>query len=161
MGAPHVLGIFAATLLTCAFLGVLLWAAVSDARTRRIPNASVAALALLELAGNMTPLLGMDLPYVQGLKSCAVVALGVTAAFLAFEAIWRAVSGRGAGLGMGDIKLIGAAALTLGAWILPCVVVACVLASVVETLRGNKAFAFGPYLCTTFAVCFLYLALFT
>ena len=161
MGAPHVLGIFAATLLTCAFLGVLLWAAVSDARTRRIPNASVAALALLVLAGNMTPLLGMDLPYVQGLKSCAVVALGVTAAFLAFEAIWRAVSGRGAGLGMGDIKLIGAAALTLGAWILPCVVVACVLASVVETLRGNKAFAFGPYLCTTFAVCFLYLALFT
>ena len=161
MGAPHVLGIFAATLLTCAFLGVLLWAAVSDARTRRIPNASVAALALLGLACNMTPLLGMDLPYVQGLKSCAVVALGVTAAFLAFEAIWRAVSGRGAGLGMGDIKLIGAAALTLGAWILPCVVVACVLASVVETLRGNKAFAFGPYLCTTFAVCFLYLALFT
>lgn len=161
MGAPHVLGIFAATLLTCAFLGVLLWAAVSDARTRRIPNASVAALALLGLAGNMTPLLGMDLPYVQGLKSCAVVALGVTAAFLAFEAIWRAVPGRGAGLGMGDIKLIGAAALTLGAWILPCVVVACVLASVVETLRGNKAFAFGPYLCTTFAVCFLYLALFT
>ena len=161
MGAPHVLGIFAATLLTCAFLGVLLWAAVSDARTRRIPNASVAALALLGLAGNMTPLLGMDLPYVQGLKSCAVVALGVTAAFLAFEAIWRAVSGRGAGLGMGDIKLIGAAALTLGAWILPCVVVACVLASVVETLLGNKAFAFGPYLCTTFAVCFLYLALFT
>ena len=161
MGAPHVLGIFAATLLTCAFLGVLLWAAVSDARTRRIPTASVAALALLGLAGNMTPLLGMDLPYVQGLKSCAVVALGVTAAFLAFEAIWRAVSGRGAGLGMGDIKLIGAAALTLGAWILPCVVVACVLASVVETLRGNKAFAFGPYLCTTFAVCFLYLALFT
>ena len=161
MGAPHVLGIFAATLLTCAFLGVLLWAAVSDARTRHIPNASVAALALLGLAGNMTPLLGMDLPYVQGLKSCAVVALGVTAAFLAFEAIWRAVSGRGAGLGMGDIKLIGAAALTLGAWILPCVVVACVLASVVETLRGNKAFAFGPYLCTTFAVCFLYLALFT
>ena len=161
MGAPHVLGIFAATLLTCAFLGVLLWAAVADARTRRMPNASVAALALLWLAGNMTPLLGMDLPYVQGLKSCAVVALGVTAAFLAFEAIWRAVSGRGAGLGMGDIKLIGAAALTLGAWILPCVVVACVLASVVETLRGNKAFAFGPYLCTTFAVCFLYLALFT
>ena len=84
------LGIFAATLLTCAFLGVLLWAAVSDARTRRIPNASVAALALLGLAGNMTPLLGMDLPYVQGLKSCAVVALGVTAAFLAFEALCRA-----------------------------------------------------------------------
>ena len=35
------------------------------------------------------------------------------------------------------------------------------LAAAVETLRGNKAFAFGPYLCTTFAVCFLYLALFT
>lgn len=155
------LGILAAVLLSSTFLGVLLWVAVSDARTRRIPNASVAALALLGLAGNMAPLLGMDLPYVQGLKSCAVVALGVTAAFLAFEVVWRAVSGRGAGLGMGDIKLIGAAALTLGAWVLPCVAVACVSASVVETLRGNKAFAFGPYLCTTFAVCFLYLALFT
>ena len=155
------LEILVATSFACAFLGVLLWAAVSDARTRRIPNASVAALALLGLVGNMTPLLGMSLPYAQGLKSCAVVALGVTAAFLAFEVIWRAVSGRGAGLGMGDIKLIGAAALTLGAWVLPCVAVACVLAAVVETLRGNKAFAFGPYLCTTFAVCFLYLALFT
>lgn len=155
------LEILVATLFACAFLGVLLWAAVSDARTRRIPNASVAALALLGLVGNAFVLLGMDLPYAQGLKSCAVVALGVTAAFLAFEAIWRAVSGRGAGLGMGDIKLIGAAALTLGAWVLPCVAVACVLAAAVETLRGNKAFAFGPYLCTTFAVCFLYLALFT
>ena len=155
------LEILAAALLSSAFLGVLLWAAVCDARTRRIPNASVAALALLGLVGNMTPLLGMSLPYAQGLKSCAVVALGVTAAFLAFEVIWRAVSGRGAGLGMGDIKLIGAAALTLGAWVLPCVAVACVLAAAVETLRGNKAFAFGPYLCTTFAVCFLYLALFT
>ena len=155
------LEILAAVLLSSAFLGVLLWVAVCDARTRRIPNASVAALALLGLVGNMTPLLGMSLPYAQGLKSCAVVALGVTAAFLAFEVIWRAVSGRGAGLGMGDIKLIGAAALTLGAWVLPCVAVACVLAAAVETLRGNKAFAFGPYLCTTFAVCFLYLALFT
>lgn len=155
------LGILAAVLLSSAFLGVLLWAAVCDARTRRIPNASVAALALLGLAGNAFVLLGMELPYAQGLKSCAVVALGVTAAFLVFEVIWQAVSGRGAGLGMGDIKLIGAAALTLGAWVLPCVAVACVLAAVVETLRGNKAFAFGPYLCTTFAVCFLYLALFT
>ena len=155
------LEILAAVLLSSAFLGVLLWAAVCDACTRRIPNVSVAALALLGLVGNMTPLLGMSLPYAQGLKSCAVVALGVTAAFLAFEVIWRAVSGRGAGLGMGDIKLIGAAALTLGAWVLPCVAVACVLAAAVETLRGNKAFAFGPYLCTTFAVCFLYLALFT
>ena len=155
------LGILAAVLLSSTFLGVLLWAAVCDARTRRIPNASVAALALLGLAGNAFVLLGMELPSAQGLKSCAVVALGVTAAFLAFEVIWRAVSGRGAGLGMGDIKLIGAAALTLGAWVLPCVAVACVLAAAVETLRGNKAFAFGPYLCTTFAVCFLYLALFT
>lgn len=155
------LGILAAVLLSSAFLGVLLWAAVCDARTRRIPNASVAALALLGLADNAFVLLGMDLPYAQGLKSCAAVALGVTAAFLAFEVIWRAVSGRGAGLGMGDIKLIGAAALTLGAWVLPCVAVACVLAAAVETLRGNKAFAFGPYLCMTFAVCFLYLALFT
>ena len=155
------LEILAAVLLSSAFLGVLLWAAVCDACTRRIPNVSVAALALLGLVGNMTPLLGMSLPYAQGLKSCAVVALGVTAAFLAFEVVWRAVSGRGAGLGMGDIKLIGAAALTLGAWVLPCVAVACVLAAAVETLRGNKAFAFGPYLCTTFAVCFLYLALFT
>ena len=63
------LGILAAILLSSAFLGVLLWAAVSDARTRRIPNASVATLALLGLAGNAFVLLGMELPYAQGLKS--------------------------------------------------------------------------------------------
>ena len=81
-----------------AILGLVLWAAVSDLLFRRIPNAAVvsivlveaAALAAASLAGNGTAALGL-------LQSGSVWAVGVLiAGFLLY------LTGR---MGAGDVKL--------------------------------------------------------
>lgn len=153
------LGLLAAVAVCAGYFAALAWAGLTDARTRRIPNESVALLALCGLAVHALAACGAPVPLAaHGLLGCVVVAAGLIAVLLAFNIAWRA-RGHTAGMGMGDVKLMGAAALMLGAWALPCIAASCLAAGLVETLRGNKTFAFGPYLCASFAVCFLCLAL--
>jgi prepilin signal peptidase PulO-like enzyme (type II secretory pathway) len=147
------------TMFCMAFIALLIFIALTDVNTRRIPNAAVVALLAVALLIQALNTLGSDahvaLPgIVQSLICAAIVlVLGVL-----FEMLWRKFKGGAHGLGMGDIKLSAASALVLGWYDFPCIALACIVAAVVESLRGNKTFAFGPYLCATFSICFLYLA---
>ncbi len=139
------------------YLALLVWAAYVDAQSRVIPNASVVALALWGLVGHIPFVLGFLPPFLPSLSSCVISAVAVVAVFLAFEMVWRTVNKGRHGMGMGDIKLVGAVCLAMGPWAFPCFAAACLSAVFIETLRHNRTFAFGPYLCACFAVCLIYL----
>jgi prepilin peptidase CpaA len=84
-----------------AFVAMLAAAAVSDARTRRIPNALVAAIALLGVAVAV-----VAAPWPAGLERAALGALTGLALWLPFHLLgW---------MGAGDVKLFAAASVWLG-----------------------------------------------
>ncbi len=146
--------------LCLAYVAALAAIALKDARSRIVPNVAVIALAVL---GAAIVVLAPSVPWARGLPTlasslpCALVLLVVA---LLFELGWRFLHGGSHGMGMGDIKLCAAAAVTLGAWVVPCLAAACVLAGTVNLLRHTDRFAFAPWLCPVFAVCFLYRAFF-
>ena len=127
--------------------GVLAWAAVSDIRTRRIPNWCVAALLGLYVPWALT---GDWLGVLSGLEA-ATIGLVVTFALYAFKI-----------LGAGDSKLFAACALFAGMGFLPYLALATSLvgglvalvsivtrprrALVMLTMRGEGDFGRGiPY----------------
>lgn len=146
--------------LAVAYLLVLAGVAVYDARRRLIPNAAVLALAVLGvaigLAGPHASLAHGILPLTQTIP----FALAVLLAGVLLELAWRALKGGSHGMGMGDIKLCAAAAVVQGPWVLPCLAVSCLLAAAFNLIVRNDRFAFAPWLCPVFAVCFLYRAFF-
>ena len=87
--------------LVAVAIGILLTIAYGDVRTRRIPNALTAAIAILGLA-RLT--LAADLA--AAMYSLIASALVLAAAFLLF---WRGV------IGGGDAKLVAATTLLVGA----------------------------------------------
>jgi prepilin peptidase CpaA len=91
--------------LTLAAVGLLVAAAITDGRSRRIPNPLPLGLALLGLARIASGLAGG--------AGIAMAALDLAAAAAVFLA--GAVAFRFRLLGGGDVKLIAAAALWLGA----------------------------------------------
>jgi prepilin peptidase CpaA len=92
-------------ILTLAAIGLFAAAAVVDGRSRRIPNPLPGGLALLGILRIAT-----DLAAGAGLGAAALDLAAATAVFLA-----GAVAFRFRLLGGGDVKLIAAAALWLGA----------------------------------------------
>lgn len=152
-----------ATLLGCAIAGALGWlistltaadilhallygllftlltaVAVIDWRIFEIPNGvnlAILALGAVQLA--------MDL------GNWKLYIIGMFSVSLLFLVLWAVT--KGAGLGMGDVKLMAAAGLLLG-W--PRTVLAmllgCILGSVIHLIRmrggEGKRLAFGPYL---------------
>ena len=129
------------TALLVATLGLLLLAAsVFDAKTRRLPDALTLAAALI-CAG---------LALVRGLPHLALNAAVAMAAILVLEAL-RRLFGRAkgeAGLGFGDVKLIAALALWLGAltpWMVTLASVAG-LAAVALWRPAERRIAFGPFI---------------
>jgi prepilin peptidase CpaA len=90
--------------LAAAASAVLTWAAVSDVRTRKIPNLSVLALLLLFLGWTG---IHFGAPTLSSLEA-AGIALAATVALYAFKVI-----------GAGDSKLFAAAALFMGMGYLP------------------------------------------
>ena len=80
-----------------AILGLVLWAAVSDLLFRRIPNAAVVSIVLVEAAALAAAALGGNGGAALGLQSGSVWAVGVLiAGFLLY------LTGR---MGAGDVKL--------------------------------------------------------
>lgn len=69
------------------------------------------------------------------------------------ELLWRKRHGNRHGMGMGDIKLLGAVALWIGFLVWVALAAACMLALVCEAPRGRRAFAFGPYIAAASVVC--------
>ena len=139
------------------FLALALWASVTDARERRLPNPVLAAMTLCALAFQAlrcarVPLAPVS-PWLAALAGAqpapgplvagALVAVAVAAAA---ELCARRL---GCGmLGMGDVKLFGCWALLLG-WELACLAMAAGLGAgaLVAALRRRPTFAVGPWAC--------------
>ena len=128
-----------ATMALTALLFPLLCAvAVIDWRTFEIPNGLCIAIAIL---GIIRLLLDREhwLLYIIGMFSVS----------LFFLILWLVTGGRG--IGLGDVKLMGAAGLLLG-WqrIILAMLVGCILGAVIHLIRmrrgAGKKLAFGPYL---------------
>ena len=130
--------------LYCAMVSLLLVLSVIDWRTFEIPNGlnlSVFLLGLIQLAADR--------------GNWALYLIGMCSVSLLFLLLWRLTGG--AGIGMGDVKLMAAAGLLLG-WqrILLALIVGSVLGSVIHLIRmgrgAGRKLAFGPYLAA--GICF-------
>ena len=124
--------------LYCIFWSMLMVLAVIDWRTFQIPNGInlvIFLLGVVQLVADREHWL----TYVVGLASVSLV----------FFLLWLLTGGTG--IGMGDVKLVGAAGLLLG-W--PRMILAVLLGSlagtVIHTMRmkrgAGRKLAFGPYL---------------
>lgn len=124
--------------LYCGLFSLLLTLSVIDWRTFTIPNGINLAIFILGIIRLVTDLKNWPL-YVVGMLSVSLV-------FLLLYVLTR-----GNGLGMGDIKLVGAAGLLLG-WqnMLLAVLVGSLSGAVIHSIRmrggEGKKLAFGPYL---------------
>ena len=124
--------------LYCGLFSMLLVASVIDWREFIIPNGINLVIFLLGLTRLLTDLKHWKL-YVIGMVSVSLVFL-----------LLHIMTG-GNGLGMGDVKLVGAAGLLLG-WqkMILAVLVGSLLGCLIHSLRMKKGagrkLAFGPYL---------------
>lgn len=136
-----------------AFFGMLvvlcLWIALVDLRELRIPNRLNVALGLLGLVYLVTA--GRDGQ--QGLGHLAF-AVAIALACVAFRWLHFRRSGR-IGLGLGDVKMMGVAAIWIGPWQFPLFLFVAsasglvfVLANVVfgGNMSREKRIPFGPFL---------------
>ena len=124
--------------LYCVLFSLLMVLTVIDWRTFTIPNGINLAIFLLGIVRLCTDLQNW-LTYLVGMVAVALV-------FLLLH-----VGTGGAGLGMGDVKLVAAAGLLLG-WprMILAVLVGSVVGSVIHIVRmkrgAGRKLAFGPYL---------------
>ncbi|MBQ8621450.1 MAG: prepilin peptidase [Oscillospiraceae bacterium] len=124
--------------LHCGLFSLLLVLSVIDWRTFTIPNGVNLAIFLLGVVRLVTDLKNWPL-YVIGM-------VAVSAVFLLLH-----IATHGNGLGMGDVKLVGAAGLLIG-WqnMLLAVLVGSVAGALIHSVRmkrgADRRLAFGPYL---------------
>ena len=125
-------------LLNCALFSALLVVTVIDWRTFEIPN----GLNLFIL------ILGVIATVLDG-ENWLMHLIGLVSISLVFLLLWFITGG--GGIGMGDVKLVGAAGLYLG-WprMLLAVIIGSVGGAVIHLIRmhfgAGKKLAFGPYL---------------
>ena len=128
------------TVLYCALFSLLMVIAVIDWRTFEIPNGLNLAIFILGVIRLATDLSNLKL-----------YLIGMICVSLFFLIIWFVTGG--AGIGMGDVKLMGAAGLLIG-WknIVLGMFVGCVIGAVIHIIRmkrgAGRRLAFGPYLAT-------------
>jgi prepilin signal peptidase PulO-like enzyme (type II secretory pathway) len=139
------------TILACvAIFPALVWVALADLRSRTIPDAATAYLgtvgALLVWSTAVSPW------WTIGLAVSSISTLGVLG-----EVIWRVRSVDV--LGLGDVKLIGAGILIVGAeatWLMILLAsVGGIVAALLATRRGEQGIPFGPFLAYAIFVTFL------
>lgn len=128
---------------------LLLWVTLADLRRWRIPNRANALLAL----GGVLASAGFA---AANLPLHILAALITGAVFWALsEAAFR-LRGRDA-LGLGDAKLAAAAALWIGPWGMPSLILIAALSGLVTALvKGSRAVPFGPHLALALWVVWLY-----
>ena len=132
-----------------ALAALLLWITLADLRRWRIPNRANALLALggaLATAG----FAGANLP------AHVLTALAIGAFFWGLsEAMFR-LRGRDA-LGLGDAKLAAAAALWVGPWGMPSLILIAALSGLATAaVKRSRAIPFGPHLALALWVVWLY-----
>jgi len=126
------------TALYCALFSLLMVIAVIDWRTFEIPNGLNLAILVLGI-----------IRLVTDLGNWKLYLIGMVCVSLFFLIIWLVTGG--AGIGMGDVKLMGAAGLLVG-WknIVLGMFVGCVIGAVIHIIRmkrgAGRRLAFGPYL---------------
>ncbi len=132
-------GDWLSTALYCFLISLCIVITLIDWRTFEIPNGLNLAILILGLVRLVTD--------IENWKSYVIGLVCVSAFFLL---LWFAT--RGNGIGMGDVKLMGAAGLLLG-WqrILLALIVGSVAGSIIHMIRmrrsgEGKKLAFGPYL---------------
>lgn len=125
-------------LLYCGLFSMLLVLSIIDWRTYMIPNGVSLAILLLGVIRVITDL--------EQWSECLIGLISVSAFFLLLYFLTG-----GNGLGMGDVKLVGAAGLLLG-WqkMLLAVIIGSVAGALIHSLRmrcgAGRKLAFGPYL---------------
>lgn len=129
-------------------MGLLVFIAVFDIATRRIPNRVTvpAAAAVLVLRAGFEP---------------STLGKAALAGAIAFGALLLlAVLTRG-GLGMGDVKLAALLGLMLGATVLPALLIGTIAGGIaaaavlIARRRRGDTIAYGPYLCFGAAIAIL------
>lgn len=126
------------TALYCALFSLLMVVAIIDWRTFEIPNGLNIAILVLGLVRLFTDL-----------GNWKLYLIGLVCVSLFFLIIWLVTGG--AGIGMGDVKLMGAAGLLVG-WknIVIGMFAGCIIGAVIHIVRmrrgAGRRLAFGPYL---------------
>ena len=139
-------------------MGVSLWAAVTDARERMIPNAACVGVAVSGLVlGLVRARMGL-LPAFPPLTRCLAAALSELAAGTLLELGYRRLSGR-VGMGLGDVKFLSAWGCLIGAWNLVGFALGCLAGALFSLVRGERTFALGPWLAGSFCLVGVALAL--
>lgn len=120
---------------------IMAYAAVHDARTRTVSNGLVVVLALACAIGTCLSR--------AALGAHVACALGAMGTLTVFECAWRHVKGE-AGLGMGDVKFLGA--IMLRTPLLGIVSFACGLAGValVGTVLRARSLPLLPFMVVSF-----------
>lgn len=88
------------------------------------------------------------------LAAVVIIALGTFAEFLQRKITLKA------GMGMGDIKYIGAWAMTLGWLVVPALALACLFGACYALCAKQKTFALGPWLSFAFITTLLMILFF-
>lgn len=141
------------SILYCLVYSILLVISVIDIRTYEIPfslNVAIGVIALIRLA-----------VYRDNIAEYIIGLVAVSGFMLIVLYIGRAVAGVDA-FGGGDIKLMAAAGLLVGAWnIVLAFVIGCILGAVIHSIRmrlseQDHVLAFGPYLCAGLFVAMLF-----
>lgn len=130
-------------------VGLSVWAGVVDARSRRIPNACCALVALCGVALQVARAQSRVAPVLGEPLACVWLAAAVLVTGVCLELAYRRLSGY-SGLGMGDIKYVAAWAVSLGWLVAPALVVACLLGAAWGLATRQRTFAFGPWLSLAF-----------
>lgn len=141
---------------TSSFLGLgclafaLIWLSLSDLATRQIPNLATLVVASIGLIASWSDAAVLVTnTFVAG---SILLTLGVGS-----ELIWRK-SGRDV-LGLGDIKLIGAGVMVVGAsstWIMIMLAsVGGIIAALFARRRHERGIPFGPFLAYAIFITFL------
>ena len=132
-------GDYLKVILCCCLVSLCIVISLIDWRTYEIPNGLNLAIFILGLVRLFTDL-GNWKSYLIGMVCVSLV----------FLILWFATGGNG--IGMGDVKLMGAAGLLLG-WksILLALIIGSVSGSIIHIVRmrrsgEGKKLAFGPYL---------------
>lgn len=156
-----------------ALVCLALLAAYIDIQTRTIPNWLCACVAICGVALQAARLcvilapelyarfaqlplmyhISLELPNPWVCLVCAAIVL--IAGFL-LEMLVRAVTGR-IGMGLGDVKYLSAWATVLGWYVLPALMLACILGGSYVLAQRQRTFAFAPWLSLAFLAMLLFL----
>lgn len=144
----------AAWAIAAVLVGLSVWAGVVDARSRRIPNACCALVALCGVALQVARAQSRVAPVLGEPLACVELAVALLVAGVCLELAYRRLSGH-SGLGMGDVKYVAAWAVSLGWLVAPALAVACLLGAAWGLATRQRTFAFGPWLSLAFVAAFL------